>query len=151
MFFVDVCISPFVQALDLAWNACRELKGCEKFVEVLRYVLAVGNYLNAGSNKGNAYGFSLNTLTKVSSIYVEVSPLIVLDLQLAEFRGNDKKMSLLHYIVQQVHKHEPDILQFPAEMTQVANASDGERHAMCTYLMANCTAKFVILLQIFHV
>ena len=63
---------PFVQALDLAWNACKELKDCNKFVAVLRYVLAVGNYLNAGSNKGNAYGFSLNTLTKVSAVFTQL-------------------------------------------------------------------------------
>lgn len=100
-------IESFQPTLDLAWNACKELKSCDKFVEVLKYVLAVGNYLNAGSNKGNAYGFNLSTLTK-----------------LAEFRGNDKKMSLLHYIVQQIHKHQPEILRFPTEMAQVANASE---------------------------
>ena len=35
-------------------------------MEVLGYVLAVGNYLNAGTAKGNAYGFQLKYLPKVS-------------------------------------------------------------------------------------
>ena len=66
--FADMCTISSSQTLDLAWKACKELRSSDKFVVVLRYVLAVGNYLNAGSNKGNAYGFSLNTLTKVSAV-----------------------------------------------------------------------------------
>ena len=56
----------FYQILELAWQACRELDTCEAFVEVLQYVLAVGNYLNAGSKHGGAYGFKLSVLPKVS-------------------------------------------------------------------------------------
>ena len=53
------------QTLDLAWQACHELDTCEAFVEVLQYILAIGNYLNAGSKQGGAYGFRLTVLPKV--------------------------------------------------------------------------------------
>ena len=35
------------------------------FVDVLQYVLAMGNYLNAGTEQGSAYGFNLSALSKV--------------------------------------------------------------------------------------
>ncbi len=35
-------------------------------MDVLQYVLAIGNYLNAGARQGGAYGFKLATLPKVS-------------------------------------------------------------------------------------
>ena len=54
------------QSLDLAWQATRELKHSKQFVDVLCYVLAAGNYLNAGSRQGGAYGFRLSILPKVS-------------------------------------------------------------------------------------
>ena len=54
-----------MQSLELAWKATKELKDCKGFVEVLQYVLAMGNYLNAGSQQGGAYGFKLSTLPKV--------------------------------------------------------------------------------------
>jgi len=36
--------------------------GWTAFVEVLQYILAIGNYLNAGSKQGGAYGFRLTVL-----------------------------------------------------------------------------------------
>lgn len=35
---------------------------------VLEYLLAIGNYLNGGTNRGGAYGFRLETLVKADSI-----------------------------------------------------------------------------------
>ena len=58
------------QTLDLAWQACRELDTCVTFVEVLQYVLAIGNYLNADSRQGGAYGFKLSVLPKVGEYFV---------------------------------------------------------------------------------
>ena len=37
----------------------------ESFVNILQYVLAIGNYLNNGTMKGGAYGFKLSSLEKV--------------------------------------------------------------------------------------
>ncbi len=54
-----------LQTLDLAWQACSELINSTAFVDLLPYVLAIGNYLNAGARQGGAYGFKLATLPKV--------------------------------------------------------------------------------------
>jgi len=65
--YVCICVYSIslLQTLDLAWQACHELDTCEAFVEVLQYILAIGNYLNAGSKQGGAYGFRLTVLPKV--------------------------------------------------------------------------------------
>lgn len=53
-------------------------------------VLAVGNFLNSGTNNGNANGFSIRTLTKLDSL-----------------KGVDKSTTLLTYIVKFVEKKFP--------------------------------------------
>ena len=50
-------------------------------------MLAVGNFLNSGTNNGNANGFNIRTLTKLDSL-----------------KGVDKSTSLLSYIVKFVEK-----------------------------------------------
>ena len=53
------------QILNLACNACKQLSTNKSLIEVLEYVLAIGNYLNSGTKKGGAYGFKLSSLAKV--------------------------------------------------------------------------------------
>lgn len=48
-------------------QACKELYNSKNFLLVLEYVLSVGNILNAGSNRGGAYGFKLQSLPKVTT------------------------------------------------------------------------------------
>lgn len=57
-----------MKTLNHAWEATNELKYCTDFVTVLKYVLAIGNYVNAKSSKfGKAFGFKLTDLAKVAS------------------------------------------------------------------------------------
>ena len=50
---------------------------------VLATVLALGNHLNGSTARGGAYGFKLNTLTK-----------------LINTKTTDNKMNLLHYLIE---------------------------------------------------
>ena len=71
---IMLCVyTPTQQSLDLAWKASKELKEYKGFVEVLQFILAMGNYLNAGSRQGGAYGFKLSTLPKVCLLTVIVN------------------------------------------------------------------------------
>jgi Formin Homology 2 Domain len=45
-------------------KSAREVIDSEKFKEILRIILALGNYLNAGQ-RGGAYGFKLSSVLKV--------------------------------------------------------------------------------------
>jgi len=49
----------------------------------LAIILAVGNYLNGGTNRGNADGFDFETLTKLDTV-----------------KDNDGKKHLLHYLIE---------------------------------------------------
>ena len=55
-----------------------ELQHCPKFQALLKIILALGNYLNAGQ-RGGAYGFKLNSLLKV------ITSLILLVFQQSRF------------------------------------------------------------------
>ena len=45
-------------------RASKEVKESRKFKELLKIILALGNYMNAGQ-RGGAYGFKLNSILKV--------------------------------------------------------------------------------------
>lgn len=62
---VPLIMAVFVQTLNLAWKSTKELKKSKAFVEVLKFVLAIGNYLNFGTRQGAAYGYKLSVLPKV--------------------------------------------------------------------------------------
>ncbi|XP_039298109.1 protein diaphanous [Nilaparvata lugens] len=47
--------------------ACEEVKHSRKFTQILELILLMGNYMNSGSRNGQAFGFEINFLTKVSS------------------------------------------------------------------------------------
>jgi hypothetical protein len=61
----------------------------------LQVVLSVGNALNAGTGKGNAVGFKLSALLKLS------------DLKSSD--KGDKKSTLLHFVVDVVRSNAPQI------------------------------------------
>ena len=66
-------------------NAAAALTGTPTFVDLLAAVLDLGNALNAGTHRGGAAGFRLDTLLK-----------------LADVKGADRKTSLLHFVLGQV-------------------------------------------------
>eukprot|EP01130_Rhizamoeba_saxonica_P011441 TRINITY_DN4757_c0_g3_i1.p1 TRINITY_DN4757_c0_g3~~TRINITY_DN4757_c0_g3_i1.p1 ORF type:complete len:885 (+),score=241.93 TRINITY_DN4757_c0_g3_i1:63-2717(+) len=67
-------------------------KAFQKFLEI---VLAMGNYINGNTRRGGFFGFKLSSLQK-----------------LAEVKSTkNNKITLLHYIVEQVHETDPDVLQ----------------------------------------
>ncbi|CAH3194613.1 unnamed protein product, partial [Porites evermanni] len=97
---------------DLAPNvnnllqACQELYNSKNFLLVLEYVLSIGNILNSGSNRGAAYGFRLHSLPK-----------------LADIRGNNKRYTLLKFLILQLEQCSPDALNFPDELKSVPKAA----------------------------
>lgn len=54
-----------LQTLNLAWKSTEELKKSKGFIDVLKFILAIGNYLNYGTRQGSAYGYKLSVLPKV--------------------------------------------------------------------------------------
>ncbi|KAK4025860.1 formin-like protein [Daphnia magna] len=102
-FFDNVyLITPQVQAI---LSASRSLMTSKKLRSFLEIVLAFGNYLNSGK-RGPAYGFKLQSLDS-----------------LVDAKSGDRKLCLLHYIIETIHKKFPETLHFDAELRFVEKAA----------------------------
>uniref|UniRef100_A0A2N9GBR1 Formin-like protein n=1 Tax=Fagus sylvatica TaxID=28930 RepID=A0A2N9GBR1_FAGSY len=75
-----------LQALELG---CKELKSRGLFLKLLEAILKAGNRMNAGTARGNAQGFNLTALQKLSDV-----------------KSTDGKTTLLHFVVEQVARSE---------------------------------------------
>ncbi|KAF7136134.1 hypothetical protein RHSIM_Rhsim08G0167200 [Rhododendron simsii] len=75
-----------IQTLELG---CKELRNQGIFFKLLQAILKAGNRMNAGTNRGNAQGFNLTALRKLSHV-----------------KSTDGKTTLLHFIVEQVARSE---------------------------------------------
>ncbi|EEC05107.1 conserved hypothetical protein, partial [Ixodes scapularis] len=94
-------ITPQVHAITAASRAIKNSKRLRKLLEV---ILAFGNYMNS-SKRGPAYGFKLQSLD-----------------MLADTKTADRKISLLHYIVETVNTKFPDLMTFDQELRFVERA-----------------------------
>ncbi|KAK2851872.1 hypothetical protein Q5P01_008148 [Channa striata] len=90
-----------LRELPVSMNDLQPLYNCRSFVSVLKYLLAIGNYLNENAGKEKAKGFRLSSLTK-----------------LAQLRGRDRKFTLLNALVEQIMLHEPCLATFTQELAE---------------------------------
>ncbi|KAL7394643.1 hypothetical protein ABVT39_001113 [Epinephelus coioides] len=86
--------------------ACEELSKSQNFAKLLEIILLVGNYMNAGSRNGKAFGFSISYLCK-----------------LRDTKSADLKQTLLHFLADVCQEQYPDIMGFPDELIHVEKAS----------------------------
>ncbi|KAI3765766.1 hypothetical protein L2E82_15809 [Cichorium intybus] len=75
-----------LQTLELG---CKELRAPGIFLKLLEAILKAGNRMNAGTARGNAKGFNLSALKKLSYV-----------------KSIDGKTTLLHFVVEQVVRAE---------------------------------------------
>lgn len=99
---------------------------------LFQIVLAFGNYMNS-SKRGPAYGFKLASLEIVSpkNVFSPIpssSTMFFLS-QLSDTRTHDKRLTLLHFIVQTVQERFPDISNFDHELKSTERAAQGKRIA----------------------
>lgn len=64
----DLLLAEVMPDLGILRSAALELRSSERLKEVLKMVLILGNTLNGGTFRGNAAGFQLDALTKVSAV-----------------------------------------------------------------------------------
>lgn len=89
---VQMEIRQSISVVTAASNGVIESK---RFKRVLAMVLAVGNFLNAGTAKGDLRGFKLESLNR-----------------LIEIKAQKPGQNLLHFITDLVHKKDEDALLF---------------------------------------
>ncbi len=56
------------EQIEIIHDVSKEMKTCEPFLKLLQAVLELGNHLNAGTHRGGAVGFKLDTLLKLADI-----------------------------------------------------------------------------------
>uniref|UniRef100_A0A670ZE11 Inverted formin 2 n=1 Tax=Pseudonaja textilis TaxID=8673 RepID=A0A670ZE11_PSETE len=87
-------------------RACEDLLSSHRLPIFCQLILDVGNFLNYGSHTGDADGFKIGTLLK-----------------LTETKANQTRITLLHHILEEVEKNHTDLLQLPKDLECVSKAA----------------------------
>ncbi|KAH1170909.1 hypothetical protein KIL84_006527 [Mauremys mutica] len=87
-------------------KACEDLLTTHRLPVFCQLILKVGNFLNYGSHTGDADGFKISTLLK-----------------LTETKANQTRITLLHHILEEVEKSHTDLLQLPKDLEYVSKAA----------------------------
>jgi dishevelled associated activator of morphogenesis len=93
------------KALSFVDQARLQLKDSQHLKTVLKIVLAFGNYMNSGTRNGQAYGFQLETLTKLRGA-----------------KSADGASNLLNFLVQHIQKKSPEVSSFVTDLSAVKTA-----------------------------
>ena len=70
-------------SLETVLTALNEIESSAKFRNVLEIILALGNIINGGTRRGEAYGFKLSSLR-----------------QMTDLRTTDNKKTLMMFLVE---------------------------------------------------
>lgn len=88
----EALFSSLSSSVRVTLSAARELQQSQRLQRVLSLILVTGNFLNAGGYAGNASGFRIMSLLKLS-----------------EIRANKPGLNFLHFIAQQLdHQSQED-------------------------------------------
>ncbi|KXS13715.1 hypothetical protein M427DRAFT_146386 [Gonapodya prolifera JEL478] len=87
-----------LEALD---RSLRDLKEGKKWRELLKIILALGNYMNGG-NRGGAHGFKIGSILKLGDTKSTVS--------------SGRRYTLMHYLVDQLEKNFVQVMPFKDEI-----------------------------------
>ncbi|XP_029453926.1 inverted formin-2-like [Rhinatrema bivittatum] len=91
---------------QLISTACENLLASHRLPIFCQLILKVGNFLNYGSHTGNADGFRISTLLK-----------------LTETKANQTRITLLHHILEEVEKNHTDLLHLPDDLESISKAA----------------------------
>lgn len=91
---------------QLVLAACDSLLTSHQLPVFCQLILRIGNFLNYGSHTGDADGFKIGTLLK-----------------LTETKAQQSRMTLLHHVLEEVEKSHPDLLQLPRDLEKPSQAA----------------------------
>ncbi|XP_056400918.1 inverted formin-2 isoform X2 [Hyla sarda] len=91
---------------EIVSKACDDIVVSHRLPIFCQLVLKVGNFLNYGSHTGNANGFKISTLLK-----------------LTETKANQTRITLLHHILEEIEGNYTDLLELPNDLEKVSKAA----------------------------
>ncbi|KAJ3097871.1 hypothetical protein HDU97_004491 [Phlyctochytrium planicorne] len=86
-------------------NGSRQIKESKKLSKLLELILVIGNYMNGDSFRGGAYGFSIDTLTKLSDTKTSTGK------------------TFTYYLASLIEKKAPECKDILSDLTQLEKAS----------------------------
>ncbi|XP_029903596.1 inverted formin-2-like isoform X2 [Myripristis murdjan] len=94
------CVLEMVKPkAELMEQGCQAVRQSTRLPSFCQLILDVGNFLNYGSHTGNAEGFKISTLLKLS-----------------ETKANKSRITLLHHIVEEAEQSHADLLKLPDDL-----------------------------------
>ncbi|KAL0969179.1 hypothetical protein UPYG_G00223530 [Umbra pygmaea] len=100
-------LRPKAQVLEAA---CQCLRLSTLMPRFCKLILDVGNFLNYGSHTGNAEGFKISSLLK-----------------LTETKANKSRITLLHHILEEAELNHPELLDLPDDI-EICEKAAGINH-----------------------
>ncbi|XP_017558750.1 inverted formin-2 isoform X2 [Pygocentrus nattereri] len=91
---------------ELVEAACESLRESTLLPSFCKLILHVGNFLNYGSHTGNAEGFKISSLLK-----------------LTETKSNKGRITLLHHILEEAELNHPELLNLPDDIETCEKAA----------------------------
>ncbi|XP_028620300.1 inverted formin-2 isoform X2 [Grammomys surdaster] len=91
---------------QLVLTACESLLTSQRLPVFCQLILKIGNFLNYGSHTGDADGFKISTLLK-----------------LTETKSQQSRVTLLHHVLEEVEKSHPDLLQLSQDLEPPSQAA----------------------------
>ncbi|XP_045143967.1 inverted formin-2-like [Echinops telfairi] len=91
---------------QLVLAACEGLLNSHRLPIFCELILKIGNFLNYGSHTGDADGFKISTLLK-----------------LTETKAHQSRVTLLHHVLEVVEQSHPDLLQLPQDLEKTSQAA----------------------------
>ncbi len=92
--------------LDTINAACKQVESSGSLLKLMKIILAVGNFLNAGTPRGGAYGFKIDVLKKFS-----------------ELKDITNKRHLMHYLAEFCQKYDSQLLSTSDGFTDIEEAT----------------------------
>eukprot|EP01132_Coremiostelium_polycephalum_P010119 gene10119-12411_t len=78
-----------------------------KLFAIMELILSIGNFINHGTNRGNASGFKIDSINKLADTK----------------SGTREKYNLVHYLIEYLEATQPDLLTFVEEIPSVIEAA----------------------------
>jgi len=105
----DQKVSEMKEDIKLVVLCVREIKASPKLSAILKFILVLGNYMNAGGFSGNAAGYKLSSILK-----------------LIDTKSANNKFNLLHYLAGLTAEKMPECLALAEDLPHLIDGT-GER------------------------
>jgi hypothetical protein len=102
----EVRYGALEESVTILETARRETRGSKKLKSIMEYVLAVGNYMNGSTNRGECFGFKLDSLNKMLDVKSSADP----------------KVTMMHWIQTQIENKMPAAADLLNDFSQLETA-----------------------------